>query len=77
MNETNNQVEHKSISLLTQLLNDSSTYRNGKDFKELLDFINKLRNFAPSNALLLNIQKPGIRFAAFKYEWEKKFNRYK
>lgn len=62
-------------SLLTQLLDDSRLYKEGKNFNELLDFIKKLGNFAPFNAFLLHIQKPGLRFAASKYDWGTKFNR--
>ena len=62
-------------SLLTQLLDDSKLYKNGKNFKELLEFTNKLSNFAPFNSFLLHIQKPGLSFAASKNDWHNKFNR--
>lgn len=62
-------------SLLTQLLDDSKLYKKGKNFKELLDFVNSLSNFAPFNVFLLHIQKPGLRFAASKHDWKKRFNR--
>jgi hypothetical protein len=47
-------------SMLDQLLEDSRLYRKGADYKNLLDFAVRLRNFAPFNALLLQIQKPGF-----------------
>jgi hypothetical protein len=62
-------------SLLTQLLDDSKLYKNGKNFKELLEFVNKLSNFAPFNTFLLHLQKPGLSFAASKNDWHNKFNR--
>jgi hypothetical protein len=62
-------------SLLTQLLDDSKLYKKGKNFKELLDFINKLSNFAPFNVFLLHIQKPGLMFAASEHDWKNRFNR--
>ena len=62
-------------SLLTQLLDDSKLYKEGKNYKELLDFINSLSNFAPFNVFLLHIQKPGLRFAASEHDWKKRFNR--
>jgi hypothetical protein len=39
-------------------------YTLGKDYKEPLNFVVRLRNFAPFNAMLLQVQKPGLRFAA-------------
>jgi len=65
----------KERALLSQLLNDSKLYTSGKEFKELLEFINRLPNFAPFNAMLLQIQKKGLRFAASESDWKTKFNR--
>lgn len=62
-------------SLLTQLLDDSKLYKKGKNFKELLDFVNTLSNFAPFNVFLLHLQKPGLRFAASEHDWGRRFNR--
>ncbi len=64
-----------SRSLLDQLLTDSRLYTTGKDYQELLDFVAKLPNFAPFNAMLLQIQKPGLRFAAPAYDWNRIFRR--
>jgi len=72
MDELNNKDER---SLLTQLLDDSKLYKEGKNFKELLDFVNSLSNFAPFNVFLLHIQKPGLMFAASEHDWKKRFNR--
>ena len=47
-------------ALLDQLLADSRLYRTGKDYRALLDFVIRLRNFAPFNAMLLQVQKPGL-----------------
>lgn len=63
------------ISLLSHLLDESKLYRQGRDFKELLDFVRRMPNFAPFNAFLLNVQKPGLRFAASQRDWQVKFNR--
>lgn len=62
-------------SLLSNLLDQSRLYHQSKDYKELLDFITRLRNFAPFNAFLLNLQKPGLRFAASQYDWRQRFGR--
>lgn len=62
-------------SLLDQLLADSRLYRSSQDFKELLDFVVRLRNFAPFNAMLLQIQKPGLGYAASAKDWRERFGR--
>ncbi len=67
--------EDGARSLLDQLLTDSRLYTTGKDYKELLDFVARLPNFAPFNAMLLQIQKPGLRFAASAYDWNRIFCR--
>lgn len=62
-------------SLLDQLLDDSRLYKNGEHYKNLLDFVVQLRNFAPFNAMLLHIQKPGVIHAASARDWRDRFNR--
>lgn len=62
-------------SLLDQLLADSRLYTQGKDYKDLLDFVIRLRNFAPFNAMLLQVQKPGLSYAASARDWRERFGR--
>jgi hypothetical protein len=63
-------------SLLDQLLEDSRLYKASRDYKELLDFVVRLRNFAPFNAMLLQVQKPGLRYAASTRDWRERFGRH-
>ena len=62
-------------ALLDQLLADSRLYRPGKDYRALLDFVIRLRNFAPFNAMPLQVQKPGLMYAASRLDWLERFNR--
>lgn len=62
-------------SLLDQLLADSRLYTQSRDYKELLDFVVRLRNFAPFNAMLLQVQKPGLSYAASARDWRERFCR--
>lgn len=62
--------------LLDQLLVDSRLYTQSKDYMELLDFVVRLRNFAPFNAMLLQVQKPGLRYAASARDWRNRFQRW-
>lgn len=61
--------------LLTSLLQRSQLYTQTNSYRELLEFINRLPHIAPFNGLLLNIQKPGLRFAAFERDWLSIFGR--
>src|SRR3989441_4342085 len=63
-------------SLLDQLLADSRLYTQSKDYKDLLDFVVRLRNFAPFNAMLLQVQKPGLSYAASAHDWRERFGRW-
>ena len=62
-------------ALLDQLLTDSRLYKQSKDYKDLLDFVVRLRNFAPFNAMLLQVQKPGLSYAASARDWVERFGR--
>ena len=62
-------------SLLDQLLSDSQLYTRSKDYQDLLDFVVRLRNFAPFNAMLLHMQKPGLNHAASAPDWRERFGR--
>jgi len=67
--------EEQARSLLDGLLEESRLYKTTQDYQALLDFTVKLRNFAPFNAMLLNIQKPGLTYAASAKDWKLRFNR--
>ncbi len=68
-------VTEAARSLLDQLLADSRLYTQSKDYKDLLDFVVRLRNFAPFNAMLLQVQKPGLSYAASARDWRERFSR--
>lgn len=67
--------EAQARSLLGQLLEDSRLYRHSADYSELLKFIARFRNFAPFIAMLLDIQKPGMRYVASSFDWRQRFGR--
>jgi IrrE N-terminal-like domain len=62
-------------ALLDTLLTSSRLYRTTADYKALLDFVVRLRNFAPFNAMLLQVQKPGLTYAASAADWWARFGR--
>lgn len=66
----------KARSRLDQLLSDSKLYTSGTDYEKLLDFVVRLREFAPFNAMLLQVQKPGLSYAATAQDWKQRFGRF-
>lgn len=69
-------VDHGSErSLLDQLLADSKVYKSTDSYKALLEFVIRLRNVAPFNAMLLQLQKPGLTYAASAHDWKSQFKR--
>jgi len=67
--------EDRAQTLIADLVVRSRLYHTTHNYKELLDFIGRLSNIAPFNAMLLNIQKPGLRIAASEFEWINKHKR--
>ena len=68
--------EEVARGLLDQLLEDSRLYKSSDDFTKLIEFTKRPRNFAPFNAMLLHVQKPGLTFAASAYDWKHRFERF-
>ncbi len=62
-------------ALLDHLLEQSRLYRTSKEYFALLEFVRRLRNFAPFNAMLLHVQKPGLTYAASADDWRIRFGR--
>jgi len=71
----NSSDAERERGLLDQLLTESRLYKYGKDYRDLLDFITNFPQFAPFNAMLLQIQKPGVSFATSAYDWKRLYNR--
>ena len=62
-------------ALIEQLIAATNLYDTSKSVQELLAFTTKLRAFAPFNAMLLHIQKPGLTHAATAHDWWDRFRR--
>ena len=60
-------------ALIDQLIAATRLYNSSKAVQELFDFVVRLREFAPFNAMLLHIQKPGLTHAATARDWWGRF----
>lgn len=65
--------ENGARSLLDHLLEDARLYKSSQGYMDLLGFVAQMRNFAPFNALMLQIQKPGVQFVASKHDWRERY----
>ena len=62
-------------ALIDQLISATKLYDSAHAIHELFAFTIRLREFAPFNAMLLHIQKPGLTHAATAHDWFKRFGR--
>lgn len=69
------EVDSASRSLIDQLIAATKLYNSSAAVQELIAFIIRLREFAPFNAMLLHIQKPGLTHAATAQDWWGRFGR--
>ena len=60
---------------LDELFTLARRYRSSEAYKELLDFIANFRFYAPFNAMLVHIQKPGAKYVATPYRWLSDYHR--
>lgn len=69
------EAEARDRALIEQLIVATRLYETGDAVRELMAFTSRLRDFAPFNAMLLHIQKPGLTHAASAADWWQRFRR--
>lgn len=57
------------------LVAKSKAYRHSKEFKEMIDFIGKFRDYSPYNNMLVKVQNPSCGFYATEKDWRERFGR--
>ncbi len=75
MSKTTKTDEEATRALVDHLLSEAQLYKSSTSYKELLQFVVKLRNVAPYNAMLLQLQKPGVTYVASAHDWWNRFER--
>jgi len=63
------------ISSIDSLLRQSAAYRTTDNFKEMIGFMGKFRDYAPFNNMLVRLQNPTCGFYATERDWRARFNR--
>ena len=60
---------------LDELFTLARRYKSGEAYNELLKFIARFRFYAPFNAMLIHIQKPGAGYVAPPHRWLSDYRR--
>ncbi len=68
-------IDQTERALIDQLISATKLYNSSEAIQELFDFVVRFRKFAPFNAMLLHIQKPGLTHAATALDWWNRFGR--
>ena len=60
---------------IDQLVQAGIEYRQSENFRELVNFMAKFRDYAPYNNMLVRIQNPSCGFYATASDWKRRFER--
>lgn len=64
-----------TLRALDELFALTQQYRRSAQFKNLLDFVSRFRLYAPYNAMLLHVQRPGATYVAPASRWLRDYRR--
>ena len=67
--------DQEVISTIDTLLQASRSYRNSNDFREMIGFMGRFKDYAPYNNMLVRIQNPTCSFYATANDWRNRFGR--
>jgi hypothetical protein len=67
--------DQEAISTIDVLLDASGRYRNSPDFREMIEFIGRFRQYAPYNNMLVRVQNPSCGFYVTAKDWREHFER--
>ncbi|MFJ7010417.1 RNA-directed DNA polymerase [Streptomyces albogriseolus] len=60
---------------IDDLVRGAQRYRSSSDYKQMLEFVGQFKRYAPFNAMVVHIQKPGARYVLSSSEWESTYRR--
>src|SRR5205807_6329161 len=63
------------LSSIDSLLRQSAACRTTDDFKEMVGFMGKFRDYAPFNNMLVRVENPACGFYATERDWRARFDR--
>ncbi|MEO7455336.1 MAG: hypothetical protein ABIY52_03690 [Gemmatimonadaceae bacterium] len=63
------------VGQLDELFTLAGRYRDGNEYRDLLDFVVRFRSYAPFNGMLVNVQLTGAQFVLPASRWMKDWRR--
>ncbi|MET9878914.1 RNA-directed DNA polymerase [Actinacidiphila glaucinigra] len=60
---------------IDDLVRGAQRYRSSSDYLQMLEFVGRFKRYAPFNAMVVHIQKPGARYVLSSSEWKSKYRR--
>ncbi|MEW2255873.1 RNA-directed DNA polymerase [Streptomyces sp. NPDC047869] len=60
---------------IDDLVRGAQRYRSSSDYLQMLEFVGRFKRYAPFNAMVVHIQKPGARYVLSSSEWLSKYRR--
>ena len=69
-------ADEETVSSIDALLRQSKLYRTSAEFKEMVAFMGRLRDYAPYNVMLVRLQNPSCGFFATESDWRQRHERH-
>lgn len=63
------------VPSIDELVHRTLKQRGSQQFREMIDFMGRFRDYAPYNNMLVKVQDPTCSFYATSKDWEKRFGR--
>jgi hypothetical protein len=68
-------TDDETVSSIDALLRQSATYRSSAEFRQMVEFMGRFRDYSPYNVMLVRLQNPSCGFFATERDWLKRHKR--
>jgi hypothetical protein len=69
-------ADDETVSTIDALLRSSALYRSSAEFKDMVAFMGRFRDYAPYNVMLVRLQNPSCGFFATEKDWRLRHKRW-
>ncbi|WMT75396.1 hypothetical protein [Bradyrhizobium sp. Ash2021] len=69
-------ADDETVSSIDALLRQTALYRSSAEFKDMVAFMGRFRDYAPYNVMLVRLQNPSCGFFATQTDWWKRHKRH-